>query len=87
MKFVPHYSRKQQGHTYETVKDHIIQYVQKNLKNGLDMAETLHSGTYATPGIKPVRQIEADRLIYQGLTADQKSSDEKFRRSYKMETI
>ena len=55
MKFAPHYSGKQQGHTYDTVKDHIIQYVQKNLKNGLDMAETLCSGMYATPGIKPVR--------------------------------
>ena len=79
MKFAPHYSGKQQGHTYDTVKDHIIQYVQKNLKNGLDMAETLRSGTYATPGIKPVRLIEEDRLIYQGMTAENKPSSDKMK--------
>ena len=78
-KFAPHFSGKQQGHTYDTVKDHIIQYVQKNLKNGLDMAEMLRSGTYATPGIKPVRLIEEDRLIYQGMTAENKPSSDKMK--------
>ena len=79
MKFTPHYSGKQQGHTYDTVKDHIIQYMQKNLKNGLDMAEMLRSGTYATPGIKPVRLIEEDRLIYQGMTSENKPSSDKMK--------
>ena len=77
MKFILHYSRKQQGHTYDTVKDQIIQYAKKNLKNSLDMAKMLRSGMYAIPGIKPMRLIEEERLIYQGLSDDKKPSKDK----------
>ena len=46
MKFVPHYTGKQQTMTYDTVKDHIIQQIQKTYKYGLDMAKTLREMEY-----------------------------------------
>ena len=42
MKFYPHtVGTQSQSVTYDTVKDHIVQYVQKTYKNGLDIAESL----------------------------------------------
>ena len=42
MKFYLHTVRSQsQSVTYDTVKDHIVQYVQKTYKNSLDIAESL----------------------------------------------
>ena len=42
MKFYPHtVGSQQQSITYDTVKDHIVQYVQKTYKNGIDIAESL----------------------------------------------
>ena len=41
LKFVPHYSGKQQMVTYDTVKDHVIHQIQKNLRYGIDMAKAL----------------------------------------------
>jgi len=46
MKFVPHYSRKQQVVTYDTVKEHIIQQIQKTFKYGSDMVRTIQEDTY-----------------------------------------
>ena len=45
-KFYPHgYGREKQTLSYDSVKDHIIQEVQKTMKNGKDIAETLRKGT------------------------------------------
>jgi hypothetical protein len=42
MKFFPHgIGRDKQAVMYDTVKDHIIQYVQKPYKNGQDIAVSL----------------------------------------------
>ena len=59
MKFVPHYTGKQQTMTYDTVKDHIIQQIQKTYKYGLDMAKMLREMEYnQTPGgTTPIRKV------------------------------
>jgi hypothetical protein len=42
MKFFPHgIGRDTQTVTYDTVKEHIVQYVQKTYKNGQDIAVSL----------------------------------------------
>jgi hypothetical protein len=42
MKFYPHgIGREKQAVTYDTVKDHIVQYVQKTYKNGQDTAVSI----------------------------------------------
>ena len=42
MKFLPHGSgAQQQSITYNTVKDHIVQHVQKTYKNSIDIADLL----------------------------------------------
>lgn len=41
IKFVPHYSGKQQVVTYDTVKDSIINVIQKTYKHGSDIAKAL----------------------------------------------
>ena len=44
MKFTPHgIGRDKQTVTYDTVKDHIVQTVQKNYKHGLDVAQSLRN--------------------------------------------
>ena len=46
MKFYPHgMGRERQTVTYDTVKDHIIQQVQKTYKNGHDVATSLRDLT------------------------------------------
>ena len=57
-KFYPHtVGSQQQSVTYDTVKDHIIQYVQKTYKNGIDIAELLEKEVLKdlTP-LEPTRQ-------------------------------
>lgn len=42
MKFFPHgIGRDKQAVTYDTVRDHIVQFVQKTYKNGQDIAVSL----------------------------------------------
>ena len=44
MKFFPHgIGRERQTVTYDTVKDHIVQHVQKTYKNGQDIAVSLRN--------------------------------------------
>ena len=59
LKFTPHYSGKQQMVTYDAVKEHVIQQIQKNYRYGIDMAQSLRNMQYtAEPGgTRPVRQI------------------------------
>ena len=44
MEFTPHTAGKHQSVTYDTVKEHILQEIQKDLKNGSDMAVNLRKG-------------------------------------------
>ncbi|MEM7361640.1 MAG: hypothetical protein AAF335_01365, partial [Bacteroidota bacterium] len=59
MKFVPHYVGKVQTKTYDTVRDHILQQIQKTFKFGGDIAAALKKDepNYMTTNYnKPTRQ-------------------------------
>ena len=43
MEFTPHIAGKHQMVTYDTVKEHILQEIQTDLKNGSDMAVNLRN--------------------------------------------
>ena len=58
-KFYPHtVGSQQQSVTFDTVKDHIVQFVQKTYKNGIDIAESLDKEVIKdlTP-LAPTRKI------------------------------
>ena len=57
MKFFPHgIGRERQAVSYNTVKDHIIQYVQKTYKNGQDTAVSLRdSKKKDLTSLRPIR--------------------------------
>ena len=56
--FTPYYSGKQQYMTYDTVREHIIQDIQKKFKYGSDMVKAIRDDAYTDPGQgKPARQI------------------------------
>ena len=60
MKFVPHYSGKQQMVTYDTVKDHIVQQIQKTFKYGNDMAQAIREMEYDDDNLgggRPTRKV------------------------------
>ena len=59
IKFFPHGSgSQQQSITYNTVKDHIIQHVQKTYKNGVDIADSLENEEMKDLGpMRPTRNI------------------------------
>ena len=38
MQFTSYYAGKQQGATYDTVRDYVVQHIQKNYKFGNDIA-------------------------------------------------
>ena len=60
IKFVPYYTGKQQMVTYDTVKEHVIQQIQKSFKYGSDMVKLIRDRQYGTIGAgKPVRQLAA----------------------------
>ena len=56
MEFTPHTAGKHQSVTYDTVKEHILQEIQKDLKNGSHMAVNLRKGKdNGIPVNKPIR--------------------------------
>ena len=58
MEFTPHIAGKHQTVTYDTVKEHILQEIQKDLKNGSDLAVNLRNNNdIGIPINKPRRQI------------------------------
>jgi hypothetical protein len=61
-KFYPHtVGSQQQSVTYDTVKDHIVQYVQKNYKNGIDIAESLDKETMKDlTALQPTRKASTN---------------------------
>ena len=58
MKFIPHYTGKQQMVTYDSVKDHIVQQIQKSFKYGNDIAQAIRDMVYEDDlgGGRPTRQ-------------------------------
>ena len=72
MKFFPHaVGAQQQSVTCDAVKDHIAQCVQKNCKNGIDIAQSLDEETMKDlTTLRPVRQTsvkpdEEDKTLEQ----------------------
>ncbi len=58
VKFYPHSSGQQQSMTFDTVKDRIIQYVQKTYRHGLDIAKSLRDEQKKDlTGEKPTRVV------------------------------
>ena len=57
-KFAPHQVGKQPTVTYDTVKERIEQYIQKNYSHGIDLAESLREGVYKNLAKeKPMRKL------------------------------
>jgi len=58
LKFAPHVQGKPQAATYTTVKDAVIQFVQKTFKEGNDIAQSLKDGkVYDLSKEEPEREI------------------------------
>lgn len=58
MKFAPKIAGKVQGHTYETVKDHILHELQKDLEFRQDIATNLRNGEDTRIGMEePEREV------------------------------
>ena len=45
IKFTPFYAGKQQGATYDTVRDHLFLQMQKTFRNGNDIVQALQDDT------------------------------------------
>ena len=56
MEFVPHCSGKHQSNAHSQVKDHVILHIQKNFKNGADMAAVLKDEMLKDPVSLPTRK-------------------------------
>ena len=62
--FAPHVQGKAQAATYATVKDAIIQYIQKNYRDGNDVAQSLKDGkAYDLSSEQPERQLSENEVI------------------------
>ena len=77
IKFVPHYTGKQQVVTYDSVKEHIIQHIQHTFKFGSDMVNAIRNDEYGTPGGgRPRRQLaNIYQLDEEGQPTDVKRED------------
>ena len=63
MKIVPHYTGKQQMFTYDTVKDHLVQHIQKTFNYEYDIDQAIRDMVYDNEndigGGRPTRKIVA----------------------------
>ena len=60
MEFIPHTAGKHQSVTCDTVKEHMMQELQMELRHGHDIVKNLRDGTNkGVPITKPTRQLEA----------------------------
>jgi hypothetical protein len=81
MKFVPHgIGKERQTVTYQTVKDYIIQLVQKSFRNGKDVADSWRK----TEKINITKHMPT-RNISQETGADKVTEQEGFNMLYKAE--
>jgi hypothetical protein len=61
MLFTPHVQGKPQAATYATVKDAIVQHIQKTFKDGQDVAESIEKGVlFDLRSMQPVRGISTE---------------------------
>ena len=72
MLFVPKNAGKMQGHTYETIKEYILNELQKDLEHGEDLASNLRKGKDTGIEMKEPTRTVAPR---QELIEDKKKSD------------
>ena len=60
--FAPHVQGKAQSATYATVKESVIQYIQKTYKDGNDVAQSLKDGeVFDLTKVEPVRAISTEK--------------------------
>ena len=86
MEFVPHVAGKHQTVTYDTVIEHILQEMQKDLKNGYDTVESLRTGTRKFSLPEPNRQIATARDLSETAESVKQRQDSynfKFNMKYK----
>ena len=77
-KFTPHTQGKPQTATYATVKDHVIQQIQKTFKDGNNVAQSLKDGkVYELTDDEPKRQISEEEDI-RAATLEQTGFDIKY---------
>ena len=69
--------------TFDTVKDHIIQQVQKTYKNGIDIAESLHKET--KKDLKPLNPTRSVSTVTD--SAIEKIEQEGFDIEYKVQVM
>ena len=79
MKFVPHQSGKHQSATHDTAKDHVVNQIQKNYKNGNDTATAMREDNCTLSGsTKPQRiQTDADNCFDKDKSGGQDTATEK----------
>ena len=59
MKFTPYYVGKQQGATFDTVRDHLLLQMQKTFKDGKDIVQALRDNVDDLGSARPVRSISS----------------------------
>ena len=72
MKFTPKLAGVNQDYTYDTVKEHILQEIQKELENGEDMADNLREGKD-----NRIKQKRPTRYIAPKIEVEGKSTEAK----------
>ena len=86
MEFVPHVAGKHQTVTYDAVKEHILQEMQIDLRNGHEIIEYLQTEKKNYQETKPVRQIavsEGTSDTTKAIKQQQDSYNFKFNIQYK----
>ena len=81
MKFYPHTQGRQQSYSYETIRDHIVQQVQKTFKYGQDIVQSIRDESYIDFDLKkPTRAVSIAAK-----DDDKKIEQEGFNMDYQME--
>ena len=70
MEFTPHIAGKHQTVTYDTVKEHILQEIQRELKNGSDIAVNLRNDNYTRIPVNKPRRVIVKIKTEGGKTAE-----------------
>jgi len=60
MKFTPFYAGKQQGATFDTVRDYLFLQMQKTFRDGKDIVQSLRDNTDDFGGADPVRLVSGE---------------------------
>ena len=77
IKFVPYYTGKQQSVTFDTVKDAIMQNIQKTYSHGVDMTHSLRDMKLKDLTLeKPKRSIASKTEVESNGTAKSRDKDD-----------